>query len=96
MTTIFSIIRIDGIVLTAPSLTSGNLVEFVVTDDDSAREYLVRIPRTELGQDIAVGAHVRATGSEGWIVPGRAWRREPSRTILDAHDVQLRELAFAA
>jgi hypothetical protein len=96
MTTIYSIIRIDGTVTSAPSLSSDGRVEFVVLDGDSGREFLVRIPRTELGGDVTVGAHVRTTGSEGWIIPGRSWRHEPSRTILDAHDVQLAELAYAA
>jgi hypothetical protein len=94
MTTI-NLIQIDGTVTTAPVLTHDNLVEFVVVDDAS-REFVVRIPRTELGGHVAIGARVQAAGAEGWVIPGRAWVSEPSRTILQASDVQLRQLAFAA
>jgi hypothetical protein len=96
MTNIFSLIRIDGTVTSVPALTSDNLVEFVVVDDSTRAEYLVRLPRTELGTEVSFGAQVRATGAEGWIVPGRGWLGESSRTILEAHDVQLSEYAFAA
>jgi len=95
MTSTITLVRIDGTVTAAPVLTSDDLVEFVVVDD-TQREFLVRLPRTELGAHVSTGAHVRATGAEGWVVPGRPWRHEPSRTILQAHDVQLDELAFAA
>ncbi|KQQ28301.1 MULTISPECIES: hypothetical protein [unclassified Frondihabitans] len=95
MNSTITLIRIDGTVTTAPSLTHDNLVEFVVVDG-FAREFLVRLPRTELGMHVMPGAQVSATGAEGWVVPGRAWRDEPSRTIVQAHDVQLRELSFAA
>ncbi|GAA4265685.1 hypothetical protein [Frondihabitans peucedani] len=95
MNNIISLITIDGTVTTAPVLTHDNLVEFVVADD-TAREFVVRIPRTDLGAHVARGARILASGAEGWVIPGRAWRDEPSRTILQAHEVQLRELAFAA
>ena len=90
-----TIINIDGIVTSVPRLTAGNLVEFVVTDDDR-REFVIRIARQELGGDVQLGSRVMASGAEGWVIPGRSWRDEPSRTIVQAHDVQLRELAFAA
>ncbi|BDZ51973.1 hypothetical protein GCM10025867_42140 [Frondihabitans sucicola] len=95
MNNTISLITIDGTVTTAPVLTHDNLVEFVVADE-AQREFVVRIARTELGGHVAPGAHVVASGAEGWVIPGRGWRDEPSRTILQAHDVQLRELAFAA
>ncbi|GAA4681688.1 hypothetical protein [Frondihabitans cladoniiphilus] len=95
MNTSLSLITIEGTVTTAPSLTSGNLVEFVVVDD-LGTQFSVRIPRTELGAHVAPGARVVAAGAEGWVIPGRAWRDEPSRTILQAHDVQLRRSAYAA
>lgn len=94
MNNTISLITIDGTVTTAPVLTHDNLVEFVVSDD-SAREYVVRIALSELGAHVARGARVMASGAEGWVIPGRAWRDEPSRTILQAHDVQLHQLAFA-
>ncbi|ROQ39561.1 hypothetical protein EDF46_1193 [Frondihabitans sp. PhB188] len=95
MTQTLNLIRIGGTVTTAPALTHDNLVEFVVVDD-SSREFLVRLPLADLGSEVAPGAHVQATGAEGWVVPGRTWRDEPSRTILQAHEVQLGHLAFAA
>ena len=95
MTHTISLITIRGTVLTAPAIASGHLVEFVVAAD-SGSEFLVRIPLTDLGAAVRPGVHVVASGAEGWVVPGRAWRDEPSRTIIQAHDVQLRELAFAA
>lgn len=95
MTKALTLISIDGTVTTAPALTHDNLVEFVVVDA-FAREFVVRIPLGELGSHVAPGAHVLASGAQGWVIPGRAWRDEPSRTIVQAHDVQLRDLAFAA
>jgi len=95
MNTLISLITIDGTVTTAPVLTHDNLVEFVVVDD-SAAEFVVRIGLHELGGHVTPGARVVASGAEGWVIPGRSWRDEPSRTILQAHDVQLRSLAFAA
>lgn len=94
MTTALNLIQIGGTVTTAPALTHDNLVEFVVAD--GTREFLVRLPRTDLGAGVTLGAHVRAAGAEGWVVPGRSWRDEPSRTILQASEVQLGELAIAA
>ncbi|PZE25365.1 MULTISPECIES: hypothetical protein [unclassified Curtobacterium] len=96
MTSTIDFIQISGTVLDAPVLTTDDLVEFVVADDVSRREFLVRLPRTELGAHVVAGAHVQAAGAAGWVVPGRPWRHEPSRTILQAHDVQLAALAFAA
>jgi hypothetical protein len=36
------------------------------------------------------------SGEAGWVVPGRSWRGEASRTILLAASVQAPELALAA
>lgn len=96
MTSTIDLIQISGTVLDAPALTSDDLVEFVVADDLTRREYLVRLPRTALAADVTLDAHVRVAGAAGWVVPGRVWRHEPSRTILQANDVQLAEFAFAA
>lgn len=95
MNNTISLITIDGTVTTTPAFTHDNLVEFVVVDDAS-REFVVRLPLADLGAHVSIGTRVVASGAEGWVIPGRAWRDEPSRTILQAHDVQLRELAFAA
>jgi hypothetical protein len=95
MTNTIELLRITGIVTTAPVLSHDDIVEFVVADD-FAREYLVRLPRTALGAHVAPGVRVQAAGQEGWKVPGRGWRHEPSRTLLQANDVQLAELALAA
>lgn len=95
MTSTIDLIRITGTVTSAPVLTRNDLVEFVVRDD-AAREYLVRMPRLELGAHVATGARIVATGAEGWKVPARSWRHEPARTIVQAHDVQLTGLALAA
>jgi hypothetical protein len=94
MTSTINLIRIDGTVTTAPTLTYDNLVEFVVADD-LAREFLVRLPLSDLGAHVEPGARVTATGAEGWVVPGRSWRDEPSRTIVQAHEVQLGMLLAA-
>lgn len=94
MTTIDHI-RITGTVLQDPTLSHDDMIEFVVADD-ARREFIVRLPRTELGAHVTRGAHVLATGALGWTVPGRAWRHEPSRTIVQANDVQLASLVLAA
>jgi hypothetical protein len=94
MTTI-ELIRITGTVTSAPTLSHDDVVEFIVTDD-TTREYIVRMPRIELGAHVEPGARVQAAGAEGWTIPGRAWRHEPSRTLLQANDVQLAQLALAA
>jgi hypothetical protein len=93
--TTLALTHIDGIVASIPTLTHEDLVEFVVIDE-LHREYLVRLPRTELGAHVRVGDHVLVSGAEGWVVPGRAWFGEPSRTILQAHEVRLAEFAIAA
>jgi hypothetical protein len=95
MTNTLSLISIEGTVQTAPVLTHDNLVEFTVSDD-TLRQFAVRLPLAELGSHVTPGVRVMVTGAEGWVIPGRAWRDEPSRTIVQAHDVQLRDLAFAA
>ncbi|RKR76703.1 hypothetical protein [Frondihabitans australicus] len=94
MTTI-NLLRIEGAVASTPVLTHDNLVEFVVVDD-AAREFVVRIPRTDLGAPLHIGERVSAAGAEGWVIPGRTWVAEPSRTILQASDVQPSGYAFAA
>ena len=95
MTNTIDLIRITGTVATEPVLTLDDIVEFVVRDD-LGREYLVRLPRIELGAHVAGGARVVATGAEGWNVPARSWLHEPARTIVQANDVQLAGLALAA
>jgi len=90
-----TLIRIDGVVQTTPVVTHDHLVEFVVTDD-AAREFVVRIPQGDLRAPLAAGDHVRARGAEGWVIPGRAWVAEPSRTILQASDVEVAGFAIAA
>jgi len=41
-------------------------------------------------------ATVTVEGAQGWVIPGRSWRHEPSRTIVQASSVEARELALAA
>lgn len=96
MTTTIELIRITGTVTTAPVLTLDDIVEFIVRDDALGTEFIVRLPRIELGAHVTAGARVHATGAEGWKVPARSWRHEPARTIVQAHDVQLADLALAA
>jgi hypothetical protein len=95
MTTTIDLIRITGTVTSAPVLTLDDIVEFAV-HTETGSEYLVRLPRIELGAHVAAGARVLVTGAEGWKVPARSWRHEPARTIVEAHDVQLAGLALAA
>ena len=90
-----SLTTVTGTVTSAPATTLARLVEVVVVDD-SGREWLVRARRGELGRDVRPGAVVTVEGAEGWVVPGRSWRHEPSRTILQASRVTTRQLALAA
>lgn len=90
-----SLTTVTGTVATTPVTTLARLVEFVVIDDDR-REWLVRARRGELGRDVRPGAVVTVEGAEGWVVPGRSWRGEPSRTILQSSGVTTRHLALAA
>lgn len=90
-----SLTTVTGTVTTSPVTTLARLVEVVVVEDDG-REWLVRARRGELGRDVRPGAVVTVEGAEGWVVPGRSWRREPSRTILQASSVTARHLALAA
>ena len=88
-------VTVSGTVATTPVTTIARLVEFVLVDD-ADRQWLVRARRGELGADVAEGARVTVDGAEGWVVPGRSWRGEPSRTILQASTVVARTLALAA
>ncbi|MFZ7088349.1 hypothetical protein [Curtobacterium sp. RRHDQ10] len=93
--TTLDLTHVDGTVASIPVLTHEDLVEFVVIEG-LHHEYLVRLPRTDLGAHVRLGDHVLVAGAEGWVVPGRAWFGEPSRTILQAHEVRLAEYAVAA
>lgn len=88
-------VTVTGTVATIPVTTIARLVEFVLVDD-ADRQWLVRARRGELGADVTEGARVTVDGAEGWVVPGRSWRGEPSRTILQASTVVARTLALAA
>ena len=88
-------VTVTGTVATTPVTTIARLVEFVLVDD-ADRQWLVRARRGELGHDVVEGARVSVDGAEGWVVPGRSWRREPSRTILQASTVVPRGLVLAA
>ncbi|PYY33729.1 hypothetical protein DEJ32_15795 [Curtobacterium sp. MCPF17_046] len=65
-------------------------------EDRSQREYLVRMPADDLGLFLTPGVRVAVDGEAGWVVPGRSWRGEASRTILQARAVRAPELALAA
>ena len=89
------IISITGTVTTAPTLTTARLVEFVVVDDRGT-EFAVRAWRDDVTAAVRVGASVVVDGAAGWVIPGRSWRREPSRTIVQAYAVGTTALALAA
>lgn len=89
-------ITIIGTALAAPSVSPDRIAEFGVRDEDSQREYLVRIPADDLGLFISRGARVDIDGEAGWTMPGRSWRGEASRTIVQARSVRGGELALAA
>ena len=89
-------ITITGTALAAPTVSPDRIAEFGVRDDRSQREYLVRIPADDLGLFITRGARVDIDGEAGWTVPGRSWRGEASRTLVQAQSVRTGELALAA
>jgi hypothetical protein len=90
------VITIGGTAIAAPVVSPDRIAEFPVREDRSQREFLVRMPADDLGLFITGGARVTVSGEAGWVVPGRSWRGEASRTILLAASVQAPELALAA
>jgi hypothetical protein len=90
-----NIITISGTVTTEPVLTTARLVEFVVVDARGA-EFAVRAWADVVTDAVRVGSPVTVEGAEGWVIPGRSWRREPSRTIVQAYAVGTTALALAA
>lgn len=89
-------ITITGTALAAPTVTPDRIAEFGIRDDRSQREYLVRIPAADLGLFISRGAQLDVDGEAGWTVPGRSWRGEASRTLVQAQSVRAGELTLAA
>lgn len=90
-----TITTITGTVTTVPTLTTARLVEFVVVDARGA-EFAVRAWSDVVTDAVHVGATVTVSGTEGWVIPGRSWRREPSRTIVQAYSVDTAALLLAA
>ena len=90
-----NIVTLSGTVTTAPVLSTARLAEFVVVDAAGA-EYVVRAWSDVVTDDVHVGASVTVEGAQGWVIPGRSWRREPSRTIVQAYAVSAHALALAA
>jgi len=89
-------ITIIGTALAAPTISPDQIADFPVRDVWTGREYLVRIDAGALGGFVAPGTRVEVTGETGWTVPGRSWRGESSRTLLQAQDVSVGELLLAA
>ena len=89
-------ITITGTALAAPTVSPDRVAEFALRDDRSAREWLVRMPADDLGLFITRGARLAVDGESGWTVPGRSWRGEASRTLVQARSVHAAELALAA
>lgn len=89
-------ITITGTALAAPTVSPDRIAEFTLRDDRSAREYLVRLDADDLDVFLTRGARVAVDGEAGWTVPGRSWRGEASRTLLQAHEVTAGELLLAA
>ncbi len=89
-------LSIIGTALTAPRTTPDNIAEFPVRDVWTGREYLVRIDADDLAFPVSAGDRVEVRGEAGWTVPGRSWRGEASRTLLQAQDVSAGELLLAA
>ncbi len=89
-------ITIIGTALAAPTVSPDRIAEFGVRDERSQREYLVRIPADDLGRFITRGSRVDIDGEAGWTVPGRSWRGEASRTLVQAQSVRTGDLALAA
>ncbi|PYY57988.1 hypothetical protein DEJ16_01710 [Curtobacterium sp. MCJR17_055] len=87
---------ITGTAIAAPTVSPDRIAEFPVREDRSQREYLVRMPADDLGLFLTPGVRVSVDGEAGWVVPGRSWRGEASRTILQARAVRAPELALAA
>jgi hypothetical protein len=90
-----TITTITGTVSTVPTLTTARLVEFVVVDDRGA-EFAVRAWSDVVTDAVRIGATVTVSGTEGWVIPGRSWRGEPSRTIVQAYAVTTDALLLAA
>ena len=90
-----NIITVSGTVTTEPSPSTPRLVEFVVVDDRGA-EFVVRAWADVVTDAVRVGSAVTVEGAQGWVIPGRSWRREPSRTIVQAYAVSAHALALAA
>jgi serine acetyltransferase len=80
-----NIVTLSGTVTTAPVLSTARLAEFVVVGAGGV-----------VTDDVRVGASVTVEGAQGWVIPGRSWRREPSRTIVQAYAVSAHALALAA
>jgi hypothetical protein len=89
-------LSIIGTALAAPVTTPDNIAEFPVRDVWTGREYLVRIDADDLGVFVTAGARIEVRGEAGWTIPGRSWRGEASRTLLQAQDVTAGELLLAA
>ncbi|MBT2501431.1 hypothetical protein [Curtobacterium sp. ISL-83] len=89
-------ITVIGTALAAPTTTPDRIAEFPVQDVWTGREYLVRIAADGLDTPVIPGARVEVHGETGWTVPGRSWRGEASRTLLQAQDVAAGELLLAA
>jgi len=90
-----NIITVSGTVTTEPSPSTPRLVEFVVVDDRGA-EFVVRAWADVVTDAVRVGSAVTVEGAQGWVIPGRSWRREPSRTIVQAYAVSTGALVLAA
>jgi len=90
-----NIITVSGTVTTEPAPTTARLLEFVVVDASGA-EYVVRAWADAVSDAVRVGSAVTVEGAQGWVIPGRSWRREPSRTIVQAYAVSTAALALAA
>ena len=89
-------ITILGTAIAAPAISPDRIAEFPVRDADTQREYLVRVPVDTLDLFVTPGIRVEVDGEAGWTVPGRSWRGEASRTILQAVTIRRSELALAA
>lgn len=89
-------ITIAGTATSAPVVTPDRIAEFPVRDDQTQREYLVRVSADTLDLFVTPGLRVEAAGEAGWTVPGRPWLGESSRTLLQAVSIRRPELALAA
>lgn len=88
-------ITITGTAIAAPTISPDRIAEFPVRSGWT--DYLVRVPADRLDLFVVVpGTPVSIAGEAGWVVPGRSWLGEGSRTLLLAQDVRAAELALAA